>query len=359
MTPIPPHGSYLFLPIDKVIYGPGTVSQLTDEVERLDAQKVFVASTSSIAEKTDLLQRVENLLGKRFVGSFSKIRQHTPSGAVTVLSKRLEDTEADMVVSLGGGSVIDATKAAVLAAARNTDHFLPHIALPTTLSASEFSPLFGVTDDATKIKAGGSNPFVTPRVAILDAELTVHTPAWLWRSSGVRALDHAVETVYAPDHGPATDAPALEAIRLLFEFLPASADAENLYARQQCQLAAWLSFFGVANITLGLSHLLGRQIGPRYDVPHGHTSAVLLPKVMEAILPTTMDQQALIACAAGVATRASDVQEAAGRASPAIFDFVASMELPQRLRDLGVAESDLDELSGGRPEVLRVLQAAW
>jgi alcohol dehydrogenase len=355
----PPQGSYLFLPIDKVIYGPGSVDQLPGEVERLEAGKVFVATTSSVPKQSDLLRRVQQLLGKRCAGSFSDIRQHTPAGVVTTLCKQLEETEADMVVSLGGGSVIDATKAAVLAAARDTGHFLPHIALPTTLSASEFSPLFGVTDEATKVKAGGNNPFVTPRVAILDAELTAHTPAWLWLSSGVRALDHAIETVYAPDHGPGTDAAALEAIRLLFEYLPASADPKNLAARQQCQVAAWLSFFGVANITLGLSHVLGRQIGPRYDVPHGYTSAVLLPKVMEAILPATLDRQALIAWAADAAARDEEVEEAASRAAPAVFDFIASMELPQRLRDLGVPESDLPELSGGRPEVLQVLRAAW
>jgi alcohol dehydrogenase len=196
-------------------------------------------------------------------------------------------------------------------------------------------------------------------VAILDAELTRDTPDWLWSSSGVRALDHAVETIYASDHGPVTDATSLEAIRLLFEFLPRSSGKESIAERQQCQLAAWLSFFGVANITLGLSHLLGRQIGPRYNVPHGYTSAVLLPRVMEALLPETIRRQALIAWAAGAAPRNDPAEDAAAAAHRAVYELVDRLGLPHRLRDLNVPESDLEGLSGGRDDVLTILQAAW
>lgn len=352
-------GTYVFLPIDKVIYGPGTVTQLPAEVDRIGGSRVVVVTTTSIAEKSALVSEVQDLLDGRCVSSFSAMRQHTPSGTVTSLCEELKRSEADMVVSLGGGSVIDGVKAAVLAVARDTGEFLPHVALPTTLSASEFSPLFGVTDETTREKAGGNNPFVTPRVAILDAELTRATPDWLWFSSGIRALDHAVETVYAPDHGPVTDATALEAIRLLFEFLPQSGGTDNLAARQECQVAAWLSFFGVANIALGLSHLLGRQIGPRYNVPHGHTSAVLLPHVMEALAPVTEDRQALIARAAGAASQEASTQEAARSAPGAVYDLVERLSLPHQLRDLNVPETDLQLLSGGRDDVLTVLRAAW
>ena len=351
--------SYVFLPIDRVIYGPGSITRLPEEVERIGATRVTVTTTGSIARGTALLAQVRDLLGDRVVAVYAGVRQHTPSSAVTELCKELKASEAELVVSLGGGSVIDATKAAVLAVARDTGSFLPHIAVPTTLSASEFSPLFGVTDESTKAKAGGDNPFVTPRVAILDAELTRDTPDWLWTSSGIRAVDHAVETVYAPDHGPVTDATALEAIRLLFQYLPESRSKDAVHERQQCQLAAWLSFFGVENITLGPSHLLGRQIGPRYDVPHGYTSAVLLPRVMEALLPETAARQALVAWAAGAAPRDASPEDAAQAAPAAVRDLVSHLDLPHTLQELGVPEEDLDHLSAGRVDIRSILQAAW
>lgn len=354
-----PTGEYVFLPVDKVAFGPGSVRRLPTEVDRLDGHRVMVMTTGSLVG-SPVLEQVQGLLGSRLVGTFSSVRQHTPGQTVVAAAQEAQRLKADMMVSLGGGSVIDATKAAVLALARDTGSFLPHLALPTTLSASEFSSIFGVTDEATKVKMGGNSPFVTPRVVILDVDLTRLTPAWLWKASGVRALDHAVETVYAPNHQPATDAPALEAIRLLFTYLPQStAGPQAVNARQHCMIAAWLSFFGVANITLGLSHALGREIGPRYNVPHGYTSAVLLPRVMAFLLPETASRQRLIAEAAGVDIHGKAETEAAKEAPPAVFEFVKLLSLPQRLRDLSIPEQDLPALAAGRQDVLHVLREAW
>lgn len=355
-----PIGEYVFPPIDKVTFGPGTVESLPQEVERLNGKRVLVVTTSSVATNTPLLQRVQGLLGECYVGAFSDVRQHTPSRTVVAAVQAAEDAHADMLVSLGGGSVIDAAKASILALARDTGSFLPHISLQTTLSASEFSPMFGVTEEKTKTKSGGSSPFVQPQLAILDVDLTEHTPDWLWLASGIRALDHAIETVYAPNHQPATDATSLEAIRMLFQHLPASIDDHQRRAsRQQCQIAAWLSFFGVSNITLGLSHALGREIGPRYDVPHGYTSAILLPRVMSYLLPETLERQALIARAAGVDTHGKAEAEAAIEAPVAVAQLVRELGLPQRLRDVGVPENDLAALAAGREDVLHVLREAW
>ncbi len=355
-----PIGEYVFPPMDKVTFGPGTVESLPQEVERLAGKRILIITTASVAAKSPLLKRVEDLLGDCHVATFSEVRQHTPSGTVVAAVEAAQANHANMLVSLGGGSVIDATKACILALARDAGAFLPHVALPTTLSASEFSPMFGVTDEKTKLKTGGSSPFVEPQLAILDVDLTEHTPDWLWLASGIRALDHAVETVYAPNHQPATDATSLEAIRLIFKHLPVSVHGEQRRAaRQQCQIASWLSFFGVSNITLGLSHGLGREIGPRYDVPHGYTSAILLPKVMAYLLPETLERQALIAAAAGADVHGKAEPEAAVEAPAAVSHLVAELGLPQRLRDVGVPEADLSSLAGGREDVLHVLREAW
>lgn len=356
---VAPSGQYAFSPLDKVLFGPGSVEGLPAEVDALGAERVLLVTGSSIASQTDLVAHMQQLLGDRVVEVFSGARQHAPATTILDLESVAERSHADAFVSLGGGSVIDTAKAAILALARDSGEFLPHICLPTTLSAAEFSPFFGVTDDETRTKKSTANNFVTPRTVILDVELAAHTPDWLWYASGVRALDHAVETVYAPNHQPATDATALEAIRLLRLHLPGSGQPDLIAARQQCQIAAWLSFFGVQNITLGLSHALGREIGPKYDIPHGYTSAILLPHVMSHLLPVTAPRQALIAGAMGVAPAIRAQSEVALEAPPAVSGFVRQLGLPERLRDVGVPEPDLDGLAGGRPEVLRILGEAW
>lgn len=354
-----PSGQYGFLPVDRVRFGPGSLDYLADDVDSLDAGRALVITTGSISTETPLLQRVRDILGPRLAGTFSGVRQHTPSRTVTAAVEEARRVEADVLISLGGGSVIDAAKATALRIARDSS-FLPHISLPTTLSAAEFSPFFGMTDEDTLQKSGANDPHLAPRVVILDVDLADYTPDWLWLGSGVRALDHAVETIYAPNHQPATDALAQEAIRLLFTHLPESTGTDaSRSARQQCQIAAWLSFFGVANITLGLSHALGRELGPRYSIPHGYTSAVLLPKVMAYLLPTTAQRQALIALAAGVAADGRAVSEIAREAPSAVFSLVRTLGLPQRLRDLDVPKNDLESLAAGRQDVLHILRDAW
>lgn len=355
-----PVGQYVYPSTDKVLFGPGSLDRLPDELDRVEAKQVLLVTTQSLASGSRLCHRVQTLIGERLAATFSGARQHAPSGTVVALVGEIERHRPDLLVSLGGGSVIDTAKAAALAYARDAGTFLPHFSVPTTLSASEFSGLFGVTDEQTKVKAGGNNPFVMPSLAILDATATEETPDWLWLGSGIRALDHAVETVYAPDHQPATDAPALEAIRLLFHYLPRSVQQDGREdARQQCQIAAWLSFFGVGNITLGLSHVLGREIAPLYDAPHGFASAVLLPHVMTYLLPETTERQYLIARAGGVETLDRAESEVARDAPVAVSDLIARLGLPQRLRDLGVPEGNLTELAHGRQDVLEILRAAW
>lgn len=367
MSHVPSHnerqtvaGQFDFLPVDKVIFGPGKVQTLPSELERLEANRVLLLTTPSVS-RTPLLARIVPLLGDRCAAVWAGSQQFTPSKTVDTLVQLFEQHAADLIVTLGGGSVIDAAKAAIWEHARGTGIFLNHISLPTTLSASEFSSMFGVTDERTKNKSGARHPRLAPLVVILDAQLTEHTPDWLWLASGIRALDHAVETVYAPDHQPATDAPALEAIRLLFTYLPHSTGGNSKQnARQQCQIAAWMSFFGIANITLGLSHTLGRELGPRYNIPHGNTSAILLPKVMAHFQQRLEPRLALIAVASGTSSAdRADAATLAGLAPQAVHRLVKELGLPQTLRHFGVPREDLVDLAAERTDVLTILEAAW
>ncbi|MGH9203982.1 MAG: iron-containing alcohol dehydrogenase, partial [Vicinamibacterales bacterium] len=245
------------------------------------------------------------------------------------------------------------------------------IAIPTTLSAAEFSHLAGFTDEATKSKTGFADPRTTPRVAILDAEMTLSTPMWLWLASGIRALDHAVETLYSPGYHPVNDVLALQAIRGLFEFLPRSkVEPENLEVRQQCQLAAWMSFFGPAsvNAAAGLSHTIGKRIGATYDVPHGVTSCIILAHVMRYKATSDADAAHLapMARALNLVTGQASDREAALAAAIAVAGLVMQLGLPSRLRDVKVPQDALEDIAratGGdsahMADVVDILRQAW
>ena len=269
---------------------------------------------------------------------------------------------ADTLVSVGGGSPIDAAKAVALELAGDKNGragvgtgMPAHIAIPTTLSAAEFSHLAGVTDEAggpgaRPAKAGFADPRVAPRGVILDAALTLPTPERLWLSSGVRALDHAVETLYAPGAHPIEDVLALEAIRRLFRYLPLSKERpDDLNARTDLQLAAWMSFFGEVNTPMGLSHNLGRRMGATYGVPHGITSCVTLAPVMRFMSTRDASHTAVIARIgrAIAGDIVGDDPRAAQAAVDAVGDLLARLGLPTRLREVGVEADAIPAIAAG------------
>ncbi len=382
-------GEYIFLPQEKVIYGAGSLARLAAETDRLACRRALVVTGRTLATQTPLIGAVESLLGARHAGTYADIRQHVPESGIVEATRLAREVQADLLVSVGGGSPIDAAKAiaralagsdgvmsasapsASLRGSSRDASYIPHIAVPTTLSAAEFSHVAGFTDEATKFKTGFADVRATPRVVILDPEMTLPTPLWLWLASGIRALDHAVETLYSPGDHPVNDVLALQAIRGLFEFLPRSkAEPDSLDARQQCQIAAWMSYFGPASVPAyaGLSHTLGKRIGATYDVPHGVTSCILLAHVMRAKAAGETDAARLAPMARAlnlVAAQASD-REAALAAADAVAGLVQRLELPSRLRDVNVPEDTLEDVAraavGDSPrmeEVIETLRRAW
>jgi alcohol dehydrogenase class IV len=247
------------------------------------------------------------------------------------------DAEVDGVVSFGGGSPIDAAKMlAVKLAERDGSaaRGLPHIAVPTTLSAAELAAGAGYTDDAGN-KAGMRDPRLLPDAAIYDAELTLATPMALWLSTGIRSLDHAVEGFLAGGVHPFSDVMALEAIRRLFDSLPrAKAVPADLSARTENQLAAWFSFTLPGPSAGGLSHVMGKQIGARYGIPHGVTSCLLLPHVLRYYETRMPERVALLSAAAG--------PDPADR----VQGLIESLGLPQHIAAYGIGETELRKAAG-------------
>ena len=205
--------------------------------------------------------------------------------------REAREVDADALVAFGGGSPIDAAKivALELLADGRPQADMPQIAVSTTLSAGEFTPFAGITDEDTRVKGLRNDPRICPRTVVLDPEVTLPTPRALWAATGAKALDHAIEAIWSVNPQPVSDVLAVEAIRRLHRHLPASlAEPGNLEARGECQIAAWMSIFGITSVGVRLSHILGHQIGARWDVPHGVTSCITIPHCMRFLAPQTL-----------------------------------------------------------------------
>src|SRR5947207_3715471 len=263
------------------------------------------------------------------------ISQHAPISQVDAGAEAATGAQADGIVSFGGGSVIDAAKIISVRSALDEGRALPHIAVPTTLSVAELAAGAGFTDEGGD-KAGMRDPRLLVETVVYDAELTMATPLELWLSTGIRALDHAVEGFLSPGEHPFNDVLALEGIRRLFDSLPrAKASPADVDVRTENQLAAWFSFTLPGPSAGGLSHTMGKQIGARHGIPHGVTSCLLLPHVMRYLAPK-------------MPGRSSELPSA-----DAVQGLIASLELPQHIAAYGIGESELkraaDELGGKFP----------
>lgn len=318
---------------------------------------MLLATSNSVATKTPNAQRVRRLLGDAIVAEYAKCREHAP--------------EPD--ISIGGSSVFDAVKVALSrhASSRGVEP-IPQIAIPTTLSAGEFSPGAGFTD-GSGAKQLLLDLRVSPQYVILDPTVTVDTPQSLWQSSGIKALDHAMEAVWSRKPHPYVEALALDAIRLLMKHLP---DMSSLEARAACQVAAWMSISGVGAAGMRLSHFLGHQIGAQMHIPHGITSCVLLPVVMRYLRDDTLDAQVRIAQAMGIERAGSSDTQLADAAANRLEAMIREMGLPTTISAAGgsiegieaAAQSSLaaaqslgltQDLPDGVDSVRRILMKAW
>jgi alcohol dehydrogenase class IV len=389
-------GRYNVIPLDSVLFGPCVSTSLAAECERLAISRLMLVASPSLAGIIDLPARFDEATGGRIAGVFTGGRPHVPHDVVLAATQAARDVGADGVLSVGGGSAIDLAKAIVLCLAEELRTLadlhrwravfsypdkadkpvsaapkLPHIAVSTTLSAGEFTPIIGVTDTDRGAKDIYIAPDLVPRVVVLDPELAVHTPRPLWASTGIKAVDHAVESLCSTGAQPITDTLAADALRRLSRHLPASyKDATDLYAAGQCQIGAWQSIFGLTNVSLGFSHGIAHQLGGRSGVPHGIASCVMLPAVLEYNVEYSSGPQRIVAEIFAEAT--GDPVELG--AAELVRRFIAGLGLPTSLREVGVERSDFRALaqhtiadlivaSSPRPaaesDIVAMLDKAW
>ena len=357
---------------ETIHWGPGILREKLDaELKRVGARRVFVIATKSAVRDPALAPAVQALLGERFAGRFADIGQHAPARSVMAAVLAAREARADALLSVGGGSPIDAAKTVAFSLASGLDVTLPdaparsrsvklertvpHLAVPTTLSVAELAGSAGFTAEGTKEKVGVAAPQLRPAAVFYDAELAVKTPLDLWLSTGIRAVDHAVETLLAPGEHPLPDAAAMDGLRRLRKgLLAVKANPADLAARTECQLGAWHSYLLPGPAAKGLSHTLGKRLGSRHDIPHGVTSCLLLPHVMRYLAPRAPETMKRIAEALEAPTAADGVAR-----------LVSQLGLPNHLASYKLSDADLREAvrpvaSAENPEadLLGILRAA-
>lgn len=394
-------GQFTMYPMDDVFYGPGSVSNLATVLQAYDVHRALLITGTTLATKTDLVDKVLAASAGRVGGVFHETVMHVHRGSVLRAAEMARSMGADCVVTFGGGTPNDTGKAVLLALADDiTDHAgfdasrvkfeypatvevppikgdcLPMVAISTTLSGGECTYFTGVTDDMRQVKDLFLDKKMTAKALFLDAELTLDTPDWLWLSSGMRAVDHCIESMCSTNAHPYTDGLEARALAMLNQYLrECKADPEDLVARTQAHIASWMSISGLANVSLGLSHGIGHQLGARCNVAHGVTSCVMMHPVMTWNKDHVGDRQTWIAELMGVDTTGMSPETANAAGRDAVLGLVKDLALPYRLRDVGVTESafpaiaadalqDLIVATNPRPvtsvdDVIEVLQKAY
>jgi len=342
---------YAYNGLEHVIWGQETVSACLAEVERSGANDVAIITSPSLRKATGTVGALADALGDKAVAIFDELQPHTPAPQVAAFAKLLKSKKADLVISLGGGTPIDTAKVALaMLDAGASDPFIVagkppkstapkirQISCPTTLSGAEFSDLAGLTDPETKIKHSVASFGIGPASVILDPELAQHTPLDLWLSTGMRAVDHAIETLCSIAATPYTDALAAEALSKLADALrQTKRDPGNLRARLDAQLAVWLASAGLDRTPYGASHGIGHQLGAVAGTPHGICSCVLLPAVLEWNVDHSLPAQ----------QRISDILKA-DSAADGVRQLLRDLELPARLSEADVDINDLPEIAAG------------
>lgn len=353
------HRRFVFTPMEAVHYGEGSLAFVPQELERLRSSRVLVLTTRSLADSTCLADVGDGAASVADVHVVPTVSAHLPFAVVDELLAAAWDYRPDTVVTLGGGSVTDAGKAVCAALAHNArtagdlhrrewsngaaSGAIPQIAIPTTLSAAEYNGAFAMSHDG--VKDGYLDIALTPRVVVLDPDASATTPDWLWASTGVRALDHAIETYISSAPTEPTDAAAVHAAKLLLRALPQSLGGRATRdARMDCLIGAWLSFFGVHNAMVGLSHGIGHQLGARFGTPHGVTSCIILPVVVRLLAERRPDRTGQLARELHLAPAGAGDRAAADCLADAVAAFVDGLGVPTRLSELDLPEDGLDTL---------------
>ena len=305
----------------RVVFGAGALRHLEREIEMLGSTRALVLCTP---EQREQAQVIAERLKSRCVGVFDRAVMHVPIETAREAREQARALKADCAVAIGGGSTTGLGKAIAL------ESSLPILAIPTTYAGSEMTPIYGLTEGG--VKKTGRDPRVLPRTVIYDVNLTLSLPPALSATSGMNAIAHAVEALYAQDSNPIMSLLAQEGIRALAQGLPGVVKApQDLEARSQCLYGAWLCGAVLGSVGMALHHKLCHTLGGTFNLPHAETHTVVLPHAVAYNRAAAPEAMHAAATALGVAD-----------AAQGLYALARTLGAPLALKDIGMRESDLD-----------------
>lgn len=309
----------------RVVFGAGALDQVGAEMDRLGARRAIVLCTPG--QRADA-ERVAALLGRRAAGQFDQAVMHVPIETARAAREYARSLDADCAIAIGGGSTIGLGKAIAL------ESSLPILAIPTTYAGSEMTPIYGITEAG--LKKTGRDARVLPRTVIYDPQLSYTLPAAMSVTSGINAIAHAAEGLYAEDRNPVMDLMAIEGIGAIGRSLPLlrgePGSRQVRQARADALYGAWLCGTVLGSVGMALHHKLCHTLGGSFNLPHAETHTIVLPHALAYNAAAAPEATARIARALGGSS-----------AAQAVFDLAADNEAPLALKDIGMRESDLDQ----------------
>ena len=309
-------------PAQTIRFGSGIRYELAAEVRQLDRRRALVLSTP---EQTEIALDMAKRLGAMASGVYSGATMHTPVDITEDALKYAESVGVDCLVSVGGGSTTGLGKALSIRMG------LPHISIPTTYAGSEATPILGETADG--VKSTFSDPAVLPSVVLYDPDLLVTLPRDMTVTSGLNAMAHAVEALYAKDRTVETTRLAIEGLEAFRQALPDIVkDPKDIKAREMTLRGAWACGSVLGRVGMALHHKLCHTLGGSFDLPHAATHAIMLPHA------TAFNEVSVPDLLAPVATMFD-----AEKSGHALWRFASDLGAPLALKDLGLKESDLDQ----------------
>jgi maleylacetate reductase len=342
----------------EIIFGAGTITQIGEAVDRFGWRRLMLCTSPSLRPAGHVAP-LEAALGPRLVAAYEQVKAHVPDFQLAEALDMARMAEIEAVIGLGGGSCIGMAKAVsmLLEAARTgrpavaafpTDQpLIPNIAIPTTYAGSEMTPIYGVThhDAGSARKITVRDAKVTPKLTIYDPKLTLDLPPAVTAATGINALAHCIEAVYSITRNPLSTAAALAGVRHISRaLLRCHRQGDDVEARTEMMLGAYLAGTSLAGVAMGLHHGLCHVLGGTAGLPHGVANSIILPHAMRFNLDATASQLAQVAMAMGIPPGQPD-EALAEAAAQQVFELVAQLGLPQRLREVGVKEADLPQLA--------------
>jgi len=379
-----------------VIFGPGTLTEkLPEMIKHTGAKRAFLISTPSVA-RTELFQMAQDVIGSVLAGTFAESCSNNPGRVVLKAAGTAREKNVDLLISLGGSSVIDLTKSVALVLAEGEDfdahrikfdadgtpripdlpnEKLPHIALPTTPSGSEFTSILAVTDEESNTKEFVVDEKLTPDWVILDPLLTKFTPEKLWTSTVMKGFSDCLEEICSTHSTPYTEALALRALGMIYaNLIPSVKNPDDLSIRGKIQFAAFMSATNIMNAKLGIVSALRHQLGA-YGVSHAIASIIVLPHCLRWNLPYAKEALSKASRELGLSGEGDAPDNAANRLIDAVGKLIEELGLPKHLSEISLpreAITDIAEKSvkdyiaatNPRPvnnagELIEILEAAW